>query len=618
MKVTTNHWGIDDAYVGFEGKRHHVPAETRAALLRAMRAEKSELPNGQSPLVIREGKTLRIGSPGEVTLEDGGRVSFRNQLPGSLPAGYHWVRFRHTQKRLIVAPLSCHLPHAPMWGWSAQLYAARSGESWGIGDLGDLSTLARWSATLGCGVVLLNPLHASLPLLPQNPSPYYPSSRRFRNPLFLSIDALPGAGRPDIEVFRAQARELNARREIDRDNIYRLKMAALGSLWRDFRGDPDFDHFRREQGDSLRRFAIFNALSELYQKPWRQWPVAHRDPASPALEQFAEERASRIGFHEWLQWLLDRQLAAASHGLALMQDLPIGFDPDGVDAWEWQDCVASGVSVGAPPDEYSADGQDWGLPPFIPHRLTAAGYEPFIQTVRSTLRHSGGLRIDHVMGLFRLFWVPAGEPASRGGYVRYPAGDLLAIVALESQRARAMVVGEDLGTVEPGVREQLAGNGILSYRLVWFEEGAPEQFPRLALAAVSTHDLPTVAGVWRGTDPDAERLQEKLRQLTGARRQTSARKVIFQTYQRLSQAPSLVITASLEDALSVEERTNFPGTVDERPNWSLALPKPLEEFQTDRLALEVARTLAGRQNRQPETAPPQAPSMEQASGLGSP
>ena len=589
----TNRWGIDDSYTDFEGNPHHVPAETRAALLRAMRVDEGAKPKDPPVLVIREGQTLRIESPGEVTLEDGGRVAFRNQLPATLPAGYHSVRFRHTQKRLIVAPQRCHLEdQRRIWGWSAQLYSVRSRQSWGIGDLGDLSDLAQWSGSLGCGLILLNPLHAALPLLPQNPSPYYPSSRRFRNPLFLNIDALPGADRADIEPFRVRARVLNDCRIIDRDEIYRLKMAAVEVLWRDFRGDPEFESYCREQGPSLRRFAIFSALAEHYGRPWQQWPEEHRNPHSSALERFAQERESRIRLHEWLQWQLDRQLSAASRGLALMQDLPVGFNPDGIDAWEWQDCVASGVSVGAPPDEYSADGQDWGLPPFIPHKLTESSYEPFVQTVRATLRHSGGLRIDHVMGLFRLFWVPAEEKPSAGGYVRYPADDLLAIVALESQRAGAFVVGEDLGTVEPGVREKLAASGVLSYRLAWFEDEPPERFPRLALAAVTTHDLPTIAGVWRGTDPDGGRLKEKLRKLSGARRQASVENVVVKTYRRMAEAPSLVITASLEDALCVEERPNVPGTTTERPNWSLALPKPIEEIRKDRVVLGIAGALA--------------------------
>jgi 4-alpha-glucanotransferase len=588
----TDRWGIDDSYADFEGKPRQIAAETRAALLRAMRVAEGE-PRPESPvLVIRQGQRMPVGSSGEIALEDGGRVTFRNATPRTLAAGYHWLETGSARKKLIVAPKRCYLKRGwRAWGWSAQLYSVRSRQSWGIGDLADLQALSRWSGSLGCGVMLLNPLHAALPLLPQNPSPYFPSSRRFRNPLFLSVDETPGAAVAAIGSFRENARALNRRRHIDRDEVYRQKMAALELLWRDFPGDPEFDSFCREQGKSLRRFAIFTALTEHYRKPWREWPAAHRDPASPALEDFARQHSSRVRFHEWLQWLLDRQLASASDGVALMQDLPVGFDPDGIDAWEWQDCLATGVSVGAPPDEYAADGQDWGLPPFIPHKLAGSSYDPFIQTVRSTLRHSGGLRIDHVMGLFRLFWVPVGEKPSRGGYVRYPADDLLAIIALESLRARAFIVGEDLGTVEPEVRKKLAANGVLSYRLAWFEDAPPKRFPRQALAAVSTHDLPTIAGVWSATDPDAGRLRDKLRKLAGFESDASVEDVVVRSHQRLSEAPSVVITASLEDALRVEERPNVPGTVSERPNWAIALPRPLEEIKQDSIVLHVAGAL---------------------------
>ena len=218
------------------------------------------------------------------------------------------------------------------------------------------------------------------------------------------------------------------------------------------------------------------------------------------MTRYAAEHVRRVQFFKWIQWLLDVQLARASGHLALMQDLPIGVDPDGADAWAWQDWLATGVAVGAPPDEFNTQGQNWGLPPFIPHKLRKAGYEPFVQTIRAAFRHGGGLRIDHVMGMFRLFWIPEGQPAVNGAYVRYNADEMLAIVALESERAESYVVGEDLGTVEEGVREKLADHGILSYRLLWFEKERPTEYPKEALVAVTTHDLPTVAGLWTGED----------------------------------------------------------------------------------------------------------------------
>jgi 4-alpha-glucanotransferase len=285
--------------------------------------------------------------------------------------------------------------------------------------------------------------------------------------------------------------------------------------------------------------------------------------------------------------------------------LPVGFDPDGADAWTWQDLLATGISVGAPPDEFNPRGQDWGVPPFVPHRLRAAACEPFAQTLRATLRHAGGLRIDHVMGLFRLFWIPEGGNPEQGAYVRYPAEDLLAIVAVESHRARAVVVGEDLGTVEEGVRAQLAARRILSCRLLWFEAERPATYPRLSLAAVTTHDLPTISGLWSGADLRAQRalglspnqdgiraIRRRLRSMTGLGRDADPATMITRAHRLLAEAPSVMIAATLEDALAVEERPNIPGTTGaQRANWSIALPALLEAIETNPLAASIGRIL---------------------------
>ncbi|HEY3189005.1 MAG TPA: 4-alpha-glucanotransferase, partial [Solirubrobacteraceae bacterium] len=499
-----------------------------------------------------------------------------------------------------VAPRRCHLPEGTrIWGWAAQLYAARSTESWGVGDLGDLRRLARWSAeTLGARMLLINPLSAVTPVAPQQPSPYYASSRRYRNPLYLRVELAPGAGtsRLDLDRLAAAGRALNDARHIDRDAVWKLKAEALEGLWAAFAGSERFEGYRREQGHALREFARFCVLAEQYGAGWQGWPEEYRRPESPAVERLAAVRATRVGFHEWLQWLLDEQLEQAGRELRLMQDLPIGVDPGGADAWAWQDVLTTAVSVGAPPDAYNADGQDWGLPPFVPHRLAAHGYTPFIETIRAGLRHAGGLRIDHVMGLFRLYWIPRGRGAANGAYIRYPADDLLAIVALESERARAIIVGEDLGTVEDGVRERLAEHAILSYRVVWFQPEPPAHYPELALAAVTTHDLPTIAGLWTGADVEAQaaigrepnragfaEMRDRLRQMTGVADDAPVDEVIVRTHERLSEAPSVIVTATLDDALAVAERPNMPGTVTEWPNWSIALPRPLEALERQAL-----------------------------------
>ena len=347
-------------------------------------------------------------------------------------------------------------------------------------------------------------------------------------------------------------------------------------------------------------------MAEEFGHDWHAWPSAYRRPDSAAVGDFFAKRFTEALYHAWLQWLVARQLAEASQSLAIVQDLPIGIDPGGFDAWEWQDLLAQDMTIGAPPDAFNADGQNWALPPFIPARLRAVAYQPFIETIRAALHHAGGLRIDHVMGLFRLWWIPTGEHSRHGWYVRYPADDLLGIVALESHRAGAYIVGEDLGTVEPGVRERLALRRILSCRLLWFEPEPPRSYPEMAMASVTTHDLPTIAGLWSGADiaaqhgigltvsQDAENLRGHFRDLLGLADDASAHDAIERAYCRLAEAPSRIVTATLEDAQAMPERPNMPGTVDQWPNWSQVLPQDIETMTTAELPRRIALALGGK------------------------
>jgi 4-alpha-glucanotransferase len=607
LGAMTDAWSIADGYEDALGVWRPLAARTRTALRAAMGAD-GDAPPPASVRVVRAGAAARIRGPGRIDLEDGGVLHVDAVLPPDVPLGYHtlWTRGQSAPTRLIVAPARCPAPRRG-WGWAAQLYAVRSSASWGIGDLADLRRLARWAHALGASMLLINPLAAPLPVAAQQPSPYYPSSRRFLNPLYLRIEDVPGVETlgGDLERLAAAGRALNHERIIDRERVFALKMEALEHLFvRSGARDREFERYLTCAGASLRDFAIFCALAERYGGGFRTWPAGLRRPDAPAVASFAAEHAERVRFHQWLQWLLERQLAAAAAESRVMQDLPIGVDPDGADAWVWQDTLAIGASVGAPPDRYVKRGQDWGLPPFIPHRLRASGYEPFVETIRAALRHAGGLRIDHVMGLFRLFWIPAGLPPAEGGYVRYPAEDLLAIVALESHRADAIVVGEDLGTVETGVRERLAEHGVLSYRVMWFEEDPPACYPASAMAAITTHDLPTIAGLWTGADTaeqralglepnDAalERVRARLAALTGATARTPIEDLIDAAHRRLAEAPSVLVTATLDDALAVTDRPNVPGTTAERPNWSLALPASLEALERSPLARRIAAAL---------------------------
>lgn len=601
--MATDPWGIDDGYFDVGGNWHATTPATRAALQDAMRGDRTadRPPPPEQPLwVVRTGTAEVLFSPCEVHLEDGTTLAPADTLPPDLPIGYHELHPLDggPVTRLVVTPGRCHIPVGlRAWLLSVQLPACRSAESWGIGDLADLRAIGTWAAGRGAGMVAVSPLHAPLPLDEVAPSPYYPSSRRWSNPLALRIEEVPGAvGDATVAELAARARRLNAAPLIDRDQVWDLKRRALDRLWETTATDPRFDRWRDDMGAELETYARFCALAEHHGSGWRAWPVEHRHPENAAVASFARAHGERVAFWAWVQYLLDGQLRRAEEPLALLTDLAIGVDPQGADAWALQDLLAEGVRVGAPPDDFNRAGQDWGLPPFDPHRLRAAGYAPCAALWRAAMGHGGGVRIDHAMGLFRLFWIPPGGGPADGAYVRYRGDEMLAVLAVESARAAAVVVGEDLGTVEPGVREALAAAGVLSYRLAWFEEGPPDEYPAQALAAVTTHDLPTVAGVWTGDDaadqraagiePDEaalERLKGRLMGLTGLGPDAAVEDVIVAAYERLARAPSALVAATMEDALALRRRPNLPGTTDERPNWSTTLPVPLAEAFTDPL-----------------------------------
>jgi len=612
LRQRARSWGIVANYFDTFGKTIETSADSCRALLSAMGVDRADAtPPVHPPVkVIRQGESFSLTGPVEVILEGGTKLLVDNSLPHDLPLGYHDLRSRdsETATRLIVCPQSCfHDPALKIWGWSVQLYEVRSQESWGIGDLANLRRLAKWSRDMGAGALLVNPLNAAAPTLPQQPSPYYPSSRRFRNPLYLRIEDVPGAASRahDLESLATAGRALNSRRLIDRDRVFELKLKALTEIWQDDYHNADFERYCEEQGASLTTYAAYCLLAEQHGGDWRQWKSDYQHPTSPAVTNFAQQHAGRLRFHKWIQWLLDEQLRSAADELPLVQDLPIGFDPGGADAWAWQDQLAKGVSVGAPPDQFNSDGQDWGLPPFVPHQLQAAKYEPFIETIRATLRHARGLRMDHVMGLFRLFWIPQSIGIHHGAYVRYPAEDLLGIVALESHRTQAWVAGEDLGTVEWEVRQRLAEQKMLSYRLLWFERDRPSAYPANALAAVTTHDLPTIAGMWSGTDTKARHargladdeqgwkdIRNRLCEIAGLNHHAPIEEAIRALHRALSEAPSQILVATLADALAVHERPNMPGTVEQWPNWQIALPLLQEEIEKAALPRDLAETLA--------------------------
>ena len=599
-------WGVAPGYVDARERWRETSPETEASVLDAMGAEDDEPP--ESPVVVtRPGASADLGDAVEVFFEGGGSAPVEAGLPPDAPFGYHrLVGGDGSERDLILSPGACYLPEGlRAWGWAVQLYSARSSRSWGMGDLGDLAALGRWARGSGAGVLMVNPLHAPQPG-PQQASPYFPSSRRWRNPLYVRIEDVPGAAGvlDELDDLASQGRKLNAADRIDRDEVYRLKMEALERLWRARPDDDGFHAFRGRHGHSLTDFATYMALFEHYGGGPAAWPAKHRDPRRPAVKRFRLDNEDRVLFHEWIQWLLERQLLAAADETGIVHDFAIGVDPEGADAWLWNDVIANGVTVGAPPDLFNSHGQNWGFPPWDPWRLRSAAYRPYVETLRANLTGAAGIRIDHVLGLFRLFWIPEGAGPSDGTYVRYPYDDLLDILALESHRAEAFVVGEDLGTVEDVVPEQMAARKMLSYRLLWFDD-EPEHYPELSLAAITNHDLPTIAGMWTGEDLQEQRdlgldpneeaeadVRERFRKAARLRDDAAPSDAIKKGYSLLARASSAVVVATLEDALEVRRRPNQPGTTHERPNWSMPLPVPIDELGDRPLVKSVARALA--------------------------
>ena len=557
-----------------------------------------------------------------------GEASF--EIPHDLPPGYHTMYARSHERTatmpLIVTPEWLGLPDRMgehrAWGLATQLYSVRSHQSWGVGDLADLEDLAVWSAGAhGADFVLVNPLHAAEPRAPMEPSPYLPTSRRFANPIYLRPERIPEYAllddqqRGQIDRRRAELKVGLARAtEIDRDQSWAAKREALEILFavpRTPGREASLTAYRSREGRGLTGFATWAALAEEHGPRFREWPVELRDPDSPAVAGFAEEHADRVAFHCWLQWLLDEQLASAHQAgrragmaLGIMHDLAVGVSPHGADAWRLQNSYASGITVGAPPDPYNQNGQDWNQPPWRPDRLAETAYAPFRQMVATILRHAGGIRVDHVIGLFRLWWIPAGAGPTEGTYVRYDHEAMIGILALEAQRAGALVVGEDLGTVEPWVRTYLRERGILGTSILWFEfdwEGdqsplAPEKWRELCLASVTTHDLPPTAAYLAG---DHVRLRDRLGVLTrplaeelaaaAAERRAwldnlrgrgllngdaNEEETVQALHRYLTRTPSRLLCVALTDAVGDRLAQNQPGTVDQYPNWRVPLSGP--------------------------------------------
>jgi 4-alpha-glucanotransferase len=600
----------------------------------------------------------------------GFRVALQLPLPADLGLGYYDLTLRVKsggreetgRSRLIAAPPRVYAPAwldqgRRAWGFNLPLYAVKSRANWGVGDFADLMAVIRWAGPLGAAFVGINPLHALGGRAHADRSPYSPTSRIFLNVLYLSLEMAPEMpacreaqdlmASPEFQAAKARLGEAPL---VAYGEVRRLKRRVLDLLYQTFcamHGPPErprtergqeFARFVAAGGESLARFGQFSALADHFQQDdWRRWPQTYQDPHGHAVAGFTREHRRQVQFFQYGQWLAATQLRqicqeARIQGLpfTLYEDLALGASPGGFDTWAHQDLFARGPAIGAPPDAFNPQGQNWGLPPLIPERLRASGYQLFIDTLRANTPPGGMLRMDHVMGLFRLLWIPQGAKAPQGAYVNYPARDLLAILALESVRRRTLIIGEDLGTVPPHIRRKLNQAGVFSYRVFYFERDGqsrflpPEAYPSRAMATVTTHDLPTLKGFWQGHDLALKRTlnlypEARLAEADAATREQDRRLMVEALQGRrllpdgaafdlgsrdccplelreavltyLAQSEAALLEVRLEEIFGAPEQQNLPGTKKEHPNWRIKLPLSLDQMELSPEPAQMAARL---------------------------
>jgi 4-alpha-glucanotransferase len=598
--VVIDAFGVSDGYHDIAGTWHPTSDATRAALHAAM----GTADHRTGPWFVVAGTSEPLWSACTIALEDGTEVGPLDRLPDDLPVGYHELRPLDGSRpsTVIIHPAQC--PAAPRaWGVAAQVYALWSSASWGIGDLADVAALGRAAADHGAGLMLLSPLHAPAPTAEQENSPYSPSSRCWWNPLLLPIATPPPA---ELAV--------DPERLIDRDAVWAAKRAAL---WEEYRaaGDdrpwgvaPVLAHgapptsWAAATTRGIGDFSAWSALAERHGADWRAWPEPLRRPGPAVGDHVAAdpELVAAADFHRWLQWRLHDQLAALGPGrgpIGLIGDMAVGITPEGFDAWRFQDLLAGGgIMIGAPPDALAPDGQNWRLPPFVPWKLRAAGYRPLIDTLRAVFTGMAGIRIDHVMGLFRQYWV---LPGGGGAYIYFPAVELLAIVAVEAHRAGAFVVGEDLGTVPVDVPPAMRARGMLGTKVALLDEHPPADWPEACVGTLTTHDLPTMAGVLSGDG--SNEMRDRLALAMGERGGAAAidilakaaesvggtidaaelrSRLIGALHDAVLDSPARIRLVTTDDLCATPQRENVPGTVGP-PNWCRPLPHPVDEIPWD-------------------------------------
>jgi 4-alpha-glucanotransferase len=582
------------------------------------------------------------------------------QLGADLPIGYHSLKVTpgEHEMTLIITPGQCWLPAdvaggKRLWGLSCQLYLLRSASNWGIGDFSDLQRLLEIVASCGAQLVGINPIHSMFIAHPEHASPYSPSHRALLNVLYIDVMAIPEFGKcrrtrewVESREFKRIMQECRGKRYVDYATAGSLKLHALRLLFAEWQSGAQahrresFHNFKQTRGELLKRASIFEALcaefnsGDQHLPNWRNWPEKYRTPTSPDVEMFATSHATQVEFYSWLQWIADEQLKNATSGasalkIGLYGDLAVGSHPEGAEPWSDQYTMAAGVSIGAPPDPFSQEGQNWGLPPYNPRALRSSRYRSFIELIRANMRYRGALRIDHAMALQHLYWVPDGHSATEGAYVSYPLEDLLGILALESHRNECLIIAEDLGTVPEGFRRRIQEANILSYRVLLFERKwgtnafiTPGEYPRLSIAVASNHDLPTLRAWWEGADlelkrkigliPTQEQLEHEHRQreqdriqllealcaegLIAAGQSPDSEAILNAVHEYLSRTASVLALAQLDDVCRETEPVNIPGTVEQYANWRRRLSITLEELSKSGALAGLTAIFAKRRN----------------------
>ncbi|ARO12776.1 4-alpha-glucanotransferase [Propionibacterium freudenreichii] len=600
--------GVNGTYIDAAGREIRVPTATLELVSAAF---EDSLPRGIGPALVCTPGRYHPELFGTLVPEDGGPVQAHGVV--NTP-GYHVLYTVRGVRRLVIATPEHLREPQRSWGWQVQLYAARSRDSWGIGDFRDLGQICRIAAQQGAQCVQVSPVHAIAPVSHPKDSPYSPASRHFLNLLHIAPGFAPGAERVNLSDLSARGRALNDERLIDRTAVWALKREALERIWQAVRDEPniEFREFRRHRGRALTRFATWSAIAEDLDSPdWPDWPTELHNPEGVDVARYAHEHADRVNFFSWCQWVADWQYGrACTEGVDVIADLAVGFDRGSEDAWAFHGQLCFDFEIGAPPDEHNQDGQRWGLPPFSPQMEERTDFAAFRDMVARGLAHTHALRIDHVMQLWRLFWIPRDADPADGAYVHYPVHALLAILRLEAMRTNAWIVGEDMGTVAPGMRETMHGIGMLSNCSAVRTPIA--DFPELALGTSSTHDQVTIAGLLTGADAaelrrigkrsdwaQIERSRRKLAEMAHIDPAKPAHRIsnadihaaVVARYRLLAQSPSRVVLASLDDAAAVRERPNVPGTIDEYPNWRLALPEPIDTLLNAPLARDVVAVM---------------------------